>query len=305
MVDGWDPWTDDPWKEREQVSLREATARFVNRKRREGRSPHTTRTYQMHQRGLRRVTGDVQLRVVKPSDVTAFISDTSVSAATRKSRYRHVRAFFRWCKKEGLLDESPLRMEEPKVRRELPKAISDDQLREIEAALREDFAVKAAKGQVKGRRLLWAIPAFWIALYTGLRRSELVRLRWDDVRDDSLFMREQKSGREEILPISPHAIRIIEEHPREHRYVIGLSEGRGGLGHRLSKIFRRYRREAGLPEHLSFHSLRHGFCTLLAENGFTAAEIKRLARHADITTSMRYVHLDDDHLKRRLRVIED
>ena len=57
------------------------------------------------------------------------------------------------------------------------------------------------------------------------------------------------------------------------------------------------RRKTGLPEKLSFHSLRHGFCTALAEAGKSAAVIKEAARHADVQTSMQYVRMANEKLK--------
>ncbi len=65
----------------------------------------------------------------------------------------------------------------------------------------------------------------------------------------------------------------------------------------VSSAFRKAREKAGLRDELSFHSLRHGFCTMLAEAGKSAVVIKEAARHADISTSMRYVHMANEQLK--------
>ena len=299
--DTWDPWRGDGLFT--DLSLEGAKARFLKAKENKGCSSHTIRTYAMHLRGLLRVAGNRPVRSVSPREVEAFIHDQAVAPTTRRSRYRHMRAFFTWLLKRGHIDEPPLRIDEPKTARLMPKAISPQQLQVMEEEIQRDYEKKRAKGGVTGRQLLWTIPAFQIALFTGLRRSELVRLKWSDVKEDALLITEQKNQREELLPVLPKALEIIKEQPKIHNFVVGLSEKRRRLGHKLSLHFRTYRRKAGLPSHLSFHSLRHGYCTMLAEQGFTASEIKRLARHADVSTSMRYVHLDDDHLKRRLREV--
>ena len=301
----WDPWKgDDPWSYgKRDVMLGEAAALFVRSKHKAGRADKTVDTYAMHLKGLKDTAGPIRLRALTRDKVRSFIQDPTVAAQTRKSRYGQLRVFFRWAVRESYIDRSPLPPTSPKVKRTLPKAISPQQLQVMEEVILRDYKAKARRGGVKGRQLAWTIPAFQIALYTGLRRSELVRLKWSDVRKDSLLIREQKNNREELLPVLPKALEIINKQPKIHDFVVGLSNKRRGLGHRMSLHFRTYRRKAGLPSHLSFHSLRHGYCTMLAEQGFTASEIKRLARHADVSTSMRYVHLDDDHLKRRLREV--
>jgi site-specific recombinase XerD len=62
-------------------------------------------------------------------------------------------------------------------------------------------------------------------------------------------------------------------------------------------MFTRYRVEAGIDRPITFHSLRHSFCTMLAEAGKSAIVIKEAARHADVSTSMRYVHIANNHLR--------
>ena len=74
---------------------------------------------------------------------------------------------------------------------------------------------------------------------------------------------------------------------------------------RLSKTFREARRGAGIERAVNFHSLRHGFCTLLAERGKQAAVIQAAARHADVNTTMRYIHLTQEYLKSELDDVFD
>ena len=106
-----------------------------------------------------------------------------------------------------------------------------------------------------------------------------------------------------MLPLSKPA---REQVPEGKGFVWASPSDRGnarsvdGWRGNVSRTFTYYRRAVGLSEDVTFHSLRHGFCTRLAEAGATAVEIKALARHSDIATSMRYIHLTQQHLKRRL-----
>jgi site-specific recombinase XerD len=63
-------------------------------------------------------------------------------------------------------------------------------------------------------------------------------------------------------------------------------------------------RRAGLPESRDIHKLRHTFCSHLAMRGATAKAIKELAGHADIKTTMRYMHLSPAHKADAIKLLE-
>lgn len=62
-----------------------------------------------------------------------------------------------------------------------------------------------------------------------------------------------------------------------------------GWGEATSRAFAEYRKAAGVRPELTFHSPRAGYITTLARSGPNAAAIKRLARHKEIKTSLRYI----------------
>ena len=295
--DEWDPWRGG-WQKAEELSVGEAARRFVARKEQEGRSPHTIRTYSMHLRVLG--MGDEKLRDVSHVEIEAWITESHLARASQKARYRHVRAFLRWCKAEGYIDEVPLRMSEPSRARQLPKALSEEQVNLIIETILEDYRDKRERGLIYDEQeIIWIIPAIRLSFYTGMRLSEVCQLQWKDVDGRSITIRKQKRGFAEVIPISSKVSEILYSISKKHRFVIGLSDDRADLSNRLSKRFTYYRKRSGLKKG-SFHSLRHGFGTMLARRGARAAEIKRLMRHASIETSMRYVHLDVDDLMGRV-----
>jgi site-specific recombinase XerD len=63
-------------------------------------------------------------------------------------------------------------------------------------------------------------------------------------------------------------------------------------------------RRAGLPESRDIHKLRHTFCSHLAMRGATAKAIQELAGHADIATTMRYMHLSPAHKADAIKLLE-
>lgn len=198
----------------------------------------------------------------------------------------------------------------PKKPDNLPKAITPEQLESLCESLREDYSRKRSKRWIKQGQMVWRIPLFWFALYTGMRRSELARLRWKHIDFDRnvIYIYEQKNGKEQTIPLGKKARQVLlgSEHLRDGEpddFVFrspdfeGKDRSARNFGERASEAFRKARRRAGLPEALSFHSLRHGTATALAEAGKSATTIKEVMRHADIQTSLRYVHMANEHLR--------
>jgi len=210
-----------------------------------------------------------------------------------------------------MLRKNPIkRLEKPSKPHKIPKAVTKEDLEAICKALREDYEEKKARGHVREGEMIWRIPLFWFALYTGMRASELARLRWKDIDVEKglIYIRKQKNQKEQTIPLNGKAREVLVAVPQREPddYVFASPDDRAkersirNFRERTSKAFREARRGAELREGLSFHSLRHGFCTMLAEAGKSAVVIKEAARHADISTSMRYVHLANEHLRKEV-----
>lgn len=313
LVGDFDPWTDDPWTYDEDdhtaVSIEKAKVRYLERKRKDGRTDNTLRTYrEVIELLIEEVGTKTVLDKVKPSTVRKFIRDPSLAKATQRKRFNQLKTFFRWCIKENILRDNPLEdVKAPEEPNKLPKAITEDELEKVCRAVREDYKAKREKGHVQEGGLVWKIPLFRFAFYTGMRGSEIARLRWNhiDFEKDLIYIREQKNRKEQTIPLNSKACEVLEtvEQEDSEDYVFqspsfeGKDRNPKWFRENVSDAFRKARRAAGLREGLSFHSLRHGFCTMLAEAGKSAVVIKEAARHADISTSMRYVHMANEQLK--------
>jgi integrase len=145
-----------------------------------------------------------------------------------------------------------------------------------------------------------------VAAFTGLRRGELVSLRWRDVdfEASSVHVRESVSAGEDSTPkgrrsrtvtMAPqvaHALAPLApldaKHSRELVFP-GPLPGRKLDPEALSKRFRLARDRAGVRP-LSFHDLRHTFASLLARAGEPVTVIQAEAGHADLRTTERYMH---------------
>lgn len=143
---------------------------------------------------------------------------------------------------------------------------------------------------------------FWLALYTGARKSELLDLTWDRVsfKAREVLFAETKNGLPHSVPLSADAIRVLKALPRfeGNPYVLTARYGDGQRVN-VSKAWRRIRVAAGLP-HLRIHDLRRSVGSWLGAKGRTADMVGALLNHKSDITSRVYVQLADLDVKRTL-----
>lgn len=157
-----------------------------------------------------------------------------------------------------------------------------------------------------------------IMLETGIRRSELVGLRWEDIDTDQKLIHIQQAvtqtkGKLLIgppksassvrwIPISTEFAVWLNSLPHTGRYVIGGDTPRSPYSYAsaYSRFMEKASDELGIPA-LSPHELRHTFGTLLREAGVDIYTIQRVMGHSDISvTSSVYVHNDIDVLRKQM-----
>lgn len=140
-----------------------------------------------------------------------------------------------------------------------------------------------------------------MALFTGMRRGELFKLKWDDIDFDRGFitLKDPKGGPDQKIPLNDGARQVLDSHPRSRsKYVF---PGRGGrqrtdIKHQVNKI----KGDAGLPKDFrALHGLRHVYASMLASSGnvdmFT---LQKLLTHKSPVMTQRYAHLRDETLKK-------
>lgn len=130
---------------------------------------------------------------------------------------------------------------------------------------------------------------FELALHTGLRKGELLGLRWEDLDLDRgtaavrrTLQRTSTGGREREAAGTAW---------RQNGYVFTTPQGRAIDPTNLTRIFTMLPRKAGLRR-IRFHDLRHSTATLLLEQGVELVVIKELLGHAHIgVTATVYAHV--------------
>ena len=139
-----------------------------------------------------------------------------------------------------------------------------------------------------------------MALYTGMRRGEMFKLKWEHIDFDRGFINivDPKGGPSQKIPLNNEARKLLASIPQEAEYVF---PGRGG-GQRtnIAKAVNEIKTAAGLPANFRpLHGLRHVYASMLASSGkVDIYTLQKLLTHKDPRMTQRYAHLRDEALKR-------
>lgn len=305
----YDPW--DPRPQGQEVeALGEAADAFYKTK--AELSSSTQRMYRFVVGGFAEHVGmNRKPAAVRPSHVRAFLAGRALNDTSKATYLRHLRVFVRWMLKEKLIAANPLdEIEPPRKPQKLPKSVTEDELQAVCIAVIMDYQAKREAGSTQEGDLIWRIPLMLFAFCTGMRASELARLRWGHLDFDKrlITIRKQKNHKEQTIPLNRRAVAVLDMVKRGEAddYVFAPPSNASRkrtvrpFVERASKAFTASRKLAGINRRITFHGLRHGFCTKLAEAGKPLYVIKEAARHADVSTSMLYVHMANEHLKAEL-----
>lgn len=133
-------------------------------------------------------------------------------------------------------------------------------------------------------------PIVIIALNTGLRKSEILNLKWDDIdfRNGYITVQQTKNNEKRVIPMNQTIRQILKELRRENDYLFPIKD--------CKKSFKTALIKSGIKD-FRFHDLRHTFASYLAMSGCNLKTIQELMGHKDIKMTMRYAHLSKAHLE--------
>jgi integrase len=153
-----------------------------------------------------------------------------------------------------------------------------------------------------------------IALFTGMRKGEILGLKWSHVDFDAgfIYIKQPKGGRDQEIPLNKSTRDLLTEYRSayvnpwpESEYVFPGQNGRRrqAVGEGANRIKRR----AGLPDDFRpLHSLRHVYASMLASSGqVDMYTLQKLLTHKSPEMTQRYAHLHDDALKRAAATADD
>lgn len=247
-------------------------------------------------------TLDVELEHVERIHLVKYfqaLRGAGIAARSAARALAAIRGFFRFLVAERYLKSDPTEnMENPKLWSNLPKSLTAG---EIDELLRQpDRKTPAGLRDAAMLELLYA---------TGLRVSELIKVKVDDLVLDAGFLRTiGKGSKERIVPFGDSARDTIVAYLERSRPFLLKKEAVPDLflsqrGRAMSrqafwmKIVA-HARDAGIRAHISPHVLRHSFATHLLENGADLRSVQMMLGHSDISTTQIYTHITRARLQK-------
>ena len=136
-----------------------------------------------------------------------------------------------------------------------------------------------------------------VALTSGARRGELLRLTWDDIDFDRQIasVNQTKNGDKKNLPLVPVVIDELNKFKTNNlNELIFASKRRPDSAFNYKEIWDRALKMANI-KNFRFHDCRHTTASMLAQNGCTLLEIGEILGHRNLNVTKRYSHLCSDH----------
>lgn len=141
---------------------------------------------------------------------------------------------------------------------------------------------------------------FLFSCFTGLRLSDVRNLKWSDIRNGVIFLRQHKTGEFVQVPIGKNAAKFLRENDSEKVF----NDFPTCEAWHNAKI-RKWAAKAGITKHVSFHVARHTFATLALGNGADLFTVSKLLGHTKITTTQIYAKVLDEGRKKAVDAIPD
>jgi integrase len=150
-------------------------------------------------------------------------------------------------------------------------------------------------------------PMMLMALYSGMRKGELLRLKWTHINFERGFITlvDTKGGKDQEIPLNDSARQLLKSLPQKGVFVFFGKDRE--QRRQITKQVARIRDEAGLPASFRpLHGLRHVFASGLASSGKVDLYVlQRLLTHRDPKMTQRYAHLRDEALKKASNLAGD
>jgi len=226
------------------------------------------------------------------------LRDSGLKARSRARHLVALRGFYRFLVQEEIIGRDPARLVElPKISLKLPDVLS---VAEVKRLL-DSPDPKTPQG-ARDAAMLEILYA------AGLRVSELVNLKFQDVNLEAGYVRVfGKGSKERVVPIGLYAQEKIQNYLETSRkrliknlispYLFVAWAGKPMSRQGFWKMIKRYSQKAGLRKKITPHSLRHSFASHLLEGGADLRAVQVMLGHVDISTTQIYTHIAREHLK--------
>ncbi len=219
-------------------------------------------------------------------------SNSTISRSTAS-----IKSFYRYLVNKKLAEVNIAdKIEVPKVDRKEPLILTE---KEIERLL-EQPDLSELKGQ-RDKTMLEILYA------TGIRVTELISLRLEDVNLTNGYIRVKKKNSERHIPLGNLALKCLKEYINKVRPLLIRTEEEKTLfintnGQKMTrqgywKILKQYKEQAKIDKDITPHTIRHSFAVHMLQNGAEIKTVQELLGHTDVASTMMYTQMANMNLK--------
>lgn len=262
---------------------------------------------------------------IRNGHITEFLWEQKSSGKNPATLARYMetlRHFYRFLVREDRLTMDPTEtLSVIKIPQRLPQVCDQTDMARLMVAASEKAEMGKKKSDSKPgeahrqERSLRYWAAFELLYATGMRISELVNLRDEQMDLNAAFVRiKGKGGKERVVPFGKRAQAVLKQYFNARNAALQDNLKENGKGnffagsngkpvHRAT-FFRNIKnlaKKTGLRKSVSPHMLRHSFATHMLEGGADLRVVQELLGHSDISTTQIYTHLDQRRLKKMHR----
>ncbi|MBS1683983.1 MAG: tyrosine-type recombinase/integrase [Bacteroidetes bacterium] len=268
-----------------------------------GYSFQTIYRYRRLLNAFRKAKNIERIEDVTEETVRTYLMDGRVarkwSARTLILFQMTMKVFFRWCVSNGHMSSDPVGdMEMPKVEKRIPDKLTQaDSQKLLETAYNYPYEYPYLKYRNHA--------IFSMFILAGLRRGELLNLKYADVDIDNLtiFVRQGKGAKDRMIPMSFTLAESLRKYVAERKrlqktcaeFFVSLQRNVGLTPRGLRSLARNIQWASGIK--FSIHKLRHTFATLMLEGGCDIYSLSRMMGHSDIKTTTIYLSASVQHLR--------
>lgn len=228
--------------------------------------PKTQSAYRLDLDMARKVFGPHRVSDITPAHILKLRDKLASRPGTANTVMRTLRVLFSWGIVRGMAKSNPADLSSMGVK---ALTLGEHQPWPPEAL---------AKFREKGRSHL--VLAMELALWTGQRQGDLVRLKWSDIRDGMIRLVQEKTGKEAWIPVTSHLTKVLANAPKTAVTVLTNTDGRPWrTANVLAQAFGAELTDLELP--YVFHGLRKTTAVMLAEHGCTIKQIAAITRQSD------------------------
>lgn len=226
-----------------------------------------------------------------------YLEKSKFSAATISRNIASLKAFYHYMYKEGLVFEDAAEaLHAPKIEKKMPEILSTEEV----VRLLEQPSGDSPK-EIRDKAMLELLYA------TGIRVTELINLKVDDVNLQMGYLMCRDGGRERVIPFGNEAKSALLRYLEGTRasmisdpasvYLFANCSGQPMSRQGFWKLIKFYAKKAGIVADITPHTLRHSFAAHLVENGADLRSVQEMLGHSDISTTQIYANMNHSRIR--------